>query len=213
LIFGKKGDKPTYGRAYFRLVMELRQRQIPFLSLTVADPIPAYVGAVITTRAESRSVKHSRVVIFDGTDPDERVAEVVDRAIQAARGKEVYDELIIGVDPGERVGVAAVADGKIWKARYCLGVKEALSTIDHFLRGVEARRRVVRVGTNSRYNQDDLILALGRSLPQNVVLEEVPEMSTTRGSMYRRPRRRGIRDIYSAVEISTRKGRMIRRGV
>jgi hypothetical protein len=212
LVFGKRGDRPTYGRAYFRLVTELQQRQIPFLNLTATDPIPACVGVVITTRTESWSVKHSRIVIYDEADPNERVTEVVDRAIQIARGKKVYDELVIGVDPGDRIGVAAVVDGKIWRVRCCLSLGEASSVMDGILRDVEARRKIVRVGANSRSNQDDLISALNKTLSQNVVLEEVPEESTTRGAMHGRSRRRGIRDIYSAIEISTRKGRSIRRG-
>jgi len=212
LVFGKPSNKPTYGRAYFLLVTEFRQRGIPFLSLTAAEQIPAQVRAVITTRAESMFVRHPRVVIYDECDPREKVAEIVDRAIRTARGKDIYDELVIGVDPGERIGVAAIADGKIWKVGCCSGAGKAATIIGGILKDVEARRKVVRVGANSKSHQYPLILALNQTLPSNVELERVPEESTTRESTCGRPRRRGLRDINSAVKISTRKGRSIKRG-
>ena len=210
LVFGKAGSKPTYGRAYFELVTELRQRRIPFLSLTVTDPITAYIKAVVTTRAESRLIRHPHVVIYNGRG-SRRAAEVVDRTIQLMRGKEICDELIIGVDPGERTGIAAVADGEVLKVRCCSEIGETISVINRILRDIEARRKVVRVGASFKPRRGLSIPELDRALPPDVGIEVVPENSTTRGLIDRRPGRRGLRDIYSAVRISARKGRQIRR--
>lgn len=96
------------GKAYYRLVNELKQRRTPFLSLLPGDHIPFNIKTVITTKGERPLVELSRVLVFQ----DETIPTIiVDEAVRAARGKRNYDNTIIGIDPGKTFGVAAIADG------------------------------------------------------------------------------------------------------
>jgi len=58
------------GKAYYKLVKELKERDIPFLSLTPRDHIPPSVKVVITTGKERRLITHPNVLVFnEETDP------------------------------------------------------------------------------------------------------------------------------------------------
>ena len=51
------------GKAYFLLVNELKEKNIPFLSLVPGDPVPAEAKVVITTEQEKRLINHERILV------------------------------------------------------------------------------------------------------------------------------------------------------
>ena len=52
------------GKTYFLIVNQLRERNIPFVSLVPGDEIAAEVKVVITTEKERNLVKHGKILIF-----------------------------------------------------------------------------------------------------------------------------------------------------
>ncbi len=190
------------GKAYFLLVNELKERAANFVSLIPGDPVPAEVKAVLTTTKEQPLIKHDRVIVYDVNQPP---INVVNEALRAAQGKERYDKVVIGVDPGEVFGVAVVADGKVSEAVNCFGVYEASKGIGDLVKGFgESAEVKVKVG-NGVPVYKDLIERLDSELPLGVALEIVSEAGTDRpakdGS-----HRRGLRDIASAIRIAARSG-------
>src|SRR5438445_12296137 len=79
-------------RLYHDLVAALKARDLPFVSLSFSRRIPDTVGAVLTSPAEARRVRHRRAGAVD--DLDSSIAE----AIQILKGKSHWTELLIGVD-------------------------------------------------------------------------------------------------------------------
>jgi predicted RNase H-like nuclease (RuvC/YqgF family) len=109
------------GKAYYLIVNELRKRNIPFLSLTPNESIPVEVKVVLTTEKEKHLINHEKVLVYN---EDVDVEAMIDNAVQTAQGKEGCEKLVIGVDPGEALGLAVLADGKVIKTETFSSVRE-----------------------------------------------------------------------------------------
>jgi hypothetical protein len=197
------------GRAYFLLVTKLREKNIDFVSLIPGDPVPPEAKVLITTEKEQRLINHERILVYDPkTDP----AAVVNEAVKILQGKESYEKLIVGVDPGEVFGLAVIADGKVNETRNCLSTHEVLNEIKSIIKGIDVASTAVsvRIG-NGVPVYKDLLAALDSELPPRVVLEVVNEGGTDR-LLNRDKHRRGLRDIASAIRIAGRGGYVYPRG-
>ena len=105
------------GKAYFLIVNALRERNMVFLSLIPGEPVPTEVKVVITTEKEKHLINHEKVLVYDSkTEPDNVINEVV----KILQGKESYEKIVIGIDPGEVFGLAVIADGKVKRNRKLL---------------------------------------------------------------------------------------------
>jgi len=191
------------GKAYFLIVNELRERNIAFLSLLPGDPVPAEVKAVITTEKEKRLINHERILVFDSeTEPD----TVVNEAVKILQGKESYEKIIIGIDPGEVFGLAVIADGKVNETENCFSAQEVLNKIKNIIKDIDVSSTVVSVRIGSGVPAyKNLLETLDDALPPEVVLEVVSESGTNR-HINANKHRRGLRDIVSAIRIAGRVG-------
>lgn len=193
------------GKAYYLIVNELKRKNIPFLSLTPKDTIPIEIKVVITTKEEKPFINHEKILVYqEGAEPE----ALINEALQLAHGKENYEKIVIGVDPGEVFGLAILADGKIIETGNCFSVNEILNKIENAVKSFGRSRLTsfsVKVGDGVPAYKEKLLQALDRKLPSNVILESVSETGTDR-----KPNevgyRRGLRDIASAIRIAGRNG-------
>lgn len=195
------------GKAYYLLVNELKKRQLPFLSLMPNDKMPVDVKVVLTTEKESAKIIHPIVLEFR---EDENPAEVVDEAVRALKGKKVYEKLVVGIDPGQNLGVAVLGDGIILETGNCKSIAEALRAIEDILRRIPATRRTIRIGDGPPAIAEELWLLLDNILPAHVTVEIVKEDGTSQP--YREnSNRRDTKDILSAIKIGQRQGHVLPR--
>jgi hypothetical protein len=198
------------GKAYYLIVNALRKRTIPFISLTPNESIPIEIKAVITTEKEKRLINHDTVVVYhDGVEPE----TVINEALQAVQGKEHYERIVVGVDPGDVFGLAVLADGKVIETANSFGLTEALDGIKGILeslQNVRARSILVKIGDGVPTRKEELLKALDRALPPNIILESVSEAGTNR-HFSEAKHRRGLRDIASAIRIAGRNGHAFQR--
>jgi hypothetical protein len=191
------------GKAYFLIVNQLRERNIPFLSLVPGDSVPAEVKVVITTEKEKQLINHEKILIFPGENKLDILVDEVEKTLQ---GKEAYEKIILGIDPGEAIGLAAIADGKVIEECNCFSTKEMIDAISKTIKNVDfsVTSVAVKVG-NGVPIYKDLLEALDETLPPKVELNVVSEAGTNRPLKENR-RSRGIRHISSAKRIATRTG-------
>ncbi|MGQ9640730.1 MAG: hypothetical protein ACUVUF_01210 [Candidatus Bathycorpusculaceae bacterium] len=193
------------GKAYYLIVNELKKRNLPFLSIIPKEPIPIEIKVVITTEKERNQINHDKVLVFqEDTEPEATVSE----AVRILEGRETYERIVIGVDPGEVFGLAVLADGKVIKTENCFSVEETLEKIKTTLKNIEntaATSVSIKVGDGVRIYKERLLEALDEELPLNVVLESVREAGTNR-HLSDNKHRRGLRDIVSAIRIAGRSG-------
>src|SRR3990170_7138995 len=197
------------GKAYFLLVNELKEKNIPFLSLVHGDPVPPEGKVVITTAQEKRLINHERILVYDGkTEP----STLINEAVRLLEGKESYEKIVIGVDPGEVFGLAVIADGKVNETQNCFSPKEVRNAIERIIKNIDfaSTKVTVKIG-NGVPVYKELLAVLDSTLPQQVVLEVVGEAGTNR-ALKADKHRPGLRDIASAIRIAGRNGYVCPRG-
>jgi predicted RNase H-like nuclease (RuvC/YqgF family) len=193
------------GKAYYLIVNELKTKNIPFISLTPKEPVPIEIKAVITTKGERHLINHERILVCDDNIPPKAL---INEALQIIQGKEYYDKIVIGIDPGEVFGLAVLADGKVVETGNSFSVEETVNKIEEILKSfgkTEISSLSVKVGDGVPAYKEKLLRILDTTLPSNVILESVREAGTDR-YLNETEHRRGLRDIVSATRIAGRNG-------
>ncbi|XHH07882.1 MAG: hypothetical protein ACFCUE_09915 [Candidatus Bathyarchaeia archaeon] len=194
------------GKAYFHIVNLLRENNIPFFSLIPSDPIPVEVKVVITTEEEKPKISYGKVLTFTSEDELDSLMSAITIALQ---GKEHYEKIVIGIDPGEVTGLAVIADGKVVDKANCLSIREINNKIKSILKNVNLSSTNVKIKIgNGVPAYKELIEALDNTLPPKVVLEVVSEAGT---NLPLSKRSRGVRHITSATRIAARVGYIYQR--
>lgn len=193
------------GKAYYLIVNELKRKNMPFLSLTPYDPIPIETKVVITTEEEKNLIRHERIIVYqNGIEPE----AIVNEALKIIQGKEFFEKIVIGVDPGEVFGLAVLADGKVIETENCFSVDETLCKIENVLKNLANTPGTsvsVKIGDGVPVCKENLLRVLDDALPSKIVLESVSEAGTNR-CLNESKHRRGLRDIVSAIQIAGRSG-------
>ncbi|MDH5482603.1 MAG: hypothetical protein OEY22_06985 [Candidatus Bathyarchaeota archaeon] len=193
------------GKAYYLIVSELKRRNLPFLSLIPKEPIPMKIKVVITTEEERRLISHEKILVYQNDTDSEAL---ISGALQILQGKDNYEKIVIGVDPGEVFGLAVLADGKIVETENCFSIEETLNRIEKTLRNFENKPVAsvsIKVGDGAPLYKEKLLETLDKALPSSVILESVSEAGTDRYLNETKHRRR-LRDIVSAIRIAGRNG-------
>jgi hypothetical protein len=195
------------GRAYYQLVTELQRKRLPFLSLKPWDPIPLHIKVVLTTEAERHQVSHSQILIFG---QDSNPETVIDEAILIVQGKQGYEKVVVGVDPGKTYGLAVLGDNKVLATLTSSNVEEASNLVVDSLKRFPAEVKVVRVGNGPPEYTQTLLSSLDKALPEETLVELVSEAGTSRLTN-KSVNRRVLKDAVSAIKIAGRNGRILSR--
>ncbi len=193
------------GKAYYEIANELKKRAVPFLSLTPNETVPVDIKVVISTEREKPLIRHSRVLI---QREGESVEALANEALRIAQGKESFEKVTIGIDPGDITGLAVVADGKTIETANCYNLEETLRKVESILgslRRISVSLISVKIGDGALVYREKLIRSLDKILPMSVELESVSEAGTN-SCLKESEHRRGRRHIISAMQIAGRSG-------
>jgi len=200
------------GKAYYLIVNELKRKNVPFLSLMPGEPVPIEMKVVITTEKEKELINHEKVITYNvRKDP----AAVVSEALQIVQGKECFEKITIGVDPGEVFGLAVLAGGRVVETENCYSLDETVQRIEKIVKNLgkmAASSISVKIGDGVPACKEKLLNALDQILPPHVTLESVREAGTD-SRLDEAKHRRGLRDIVSAIKIAGRNGITFHRGM
>ena len=155
-------------RLSFHLMRELKRRKCEFVMLAPDDK---WDGILLTSPEE----------VMDGGIPaTEKTLEIsVERAIQASRGFESAVQLVFGVDPGPRPGIAWLADGIVVGSAQ---LEEINGVADHIIglsSAVKHQRMCVKVGDGAPLIRDRIINQL---ILRGIETLQVSEYRTSSGS-------------------------------
>ena len=197
------------GKAYFLIVNQLREQNIPFISLVPGQSVPDKMALVVTTEQEKHLVNHEKILVFHSED---ELESLVDEVKKLLLGKEAFEKIVIGIDPGVAIGLVAVADGKVIEEGNCFSTKEVIDSILKVLRNVDfaVTSVSVKIG-NGVPVYKELLEGLDGALPPQVILEVVGEAGTNK-PLKENKRSRGVRHISSATRIAGRTGDIVPRG-
>jgi predicted RNase H-like nuclease (RuvC/YqgF family) len=157
-------------RAYFEMLEVLREQDLKYISLEFSDPIPANVAVVLTTEHERHRVQFDAVV----SDDDPEVA--IEKAKKALSGDRNVNDLMIGIDPGHRPGVAALGDGVVLSRSLAPTPEAVREMVEGILENYPSNNVIIRIGHGDRTNRNRIF---NRLWDDGHKLEIVDERNTT----------------------------------
>ena len=135
---------------------------------------------------------------------------MVDAATMIVQGKQGYEKIVVGVDPGKTYGIAVLGDNKVLATLAASNVDEASHLVLDRLNRFPAETRTVRVGDGPNEYTQTLLDSLNGALPEDTAVEIVSEAGTSKiASTF--VNRRVLRDTVSAIKIAGRNGRILSR--
>lgn len=176
-------------KASYRVIRELKAKRIPFVLLKPGEQSPDYLTALIVCGDADAGVR-DKETRYNG---DAR--NTVLRAISLSKGRDGFELVVVGVDPGESTGFAIVADGDFLEG-YTVSRILTGEEVKMILSAYPASNFLFRIG-KGRVGRD--LLAAIRSDPRATV-EFVIETKKEVPVVYRR---KGMRkDVKSALIIA-----------
>ena len=165
---------------YHDVLKVLKQRHIPYVSLSSPKNIPSRIGVLLTSSKEEVVMKFHRIVAVDTYDTIEKA---IDAALQQLIGKEMYSRIVIGIDPGERPGVALLGDDIILQKTQVSSPEKVAPLIKQYLNDHPATATIIRIGHGAPVTRNRIINSL---IPLQVPIEIVDETKTTSSHQLRR---------------------------
>lgn len=112
--------------------------------------------------------------------------------------------LILGVDPGQRIGLSIFYYGKEIESSFHSSVEELVFHIIEILGGLRAKRKIVKIGNGNMKIAKQIVNMLNLNFCSSFELEFVDEQKTS--LKIKNFNQRGKRDMLSAKYISQRDG-------
>jgi hypothetical protein len=160
-------------RLYHRLVPFLESHGVQVLGLRPADAVPASVRVLLGgPPGDPRSL-----ALHDDLEATLLAAY---RRLDARPGRDGYRRVVVGVDPGKVIGLAAVADGDRLLVGESLAVEDAVERLAAWALGLATPNLEVHIGAGAPRVGRDLLARLARRLPAATV-SLVREEATTPG--------------------------------
>ncbi len=114
------------------------------------------------------------------------------------------EDLVFGVDPGQRIGLSIFYYGKEIESSFYSSVEELIFHIIEILGGLRAKRKIVKIGNGNMKIAKKIVTMLNLNFCSSFELEFVDEQNTS--LKIKNFNQRGKRDMLSAKYISKREG-------
>jgi hypothetical protein len=170
---------------YHDILKGLKKRKVAYVSLSILDNIPRRIGVILTSQKELKEIPLSKTVAVDSQDT---IDYAIDLALQKLTGKELYSKIFIGIDPGERPGLAIVGDDILLQKMQVEGPENVASEIKRLLNVYPSKDTCIRIGHGSMITRNRIINSL---ISLKIPIEIVDETRTTPSQQKRRCVRNG----------------------
>ena len=167
------------------------------------EEISNYKGnLVLTTRKES-PLKYKKPILHE--DVFEQHFTVI-RGLMIQKLNLDYEEkdLVIGIDPGERIGLSVFYFGKEIESSFHSSLEELILHIISILGNLRAKRKIIKIGNGNMNIAKKIEKLLNLRFCSSFELEYVDESKTS--LKIKNFNQRGKRDMLSAKFISQREG-------
>ncbi|MEM3089333.1 MAG: hypothetical protein QXY22_02070 [Candidatus Nitrosotenuis sp.] len=196
------GVATTDGKSYFQFVKALKFLKLEYDSI-IPEEIDEYSGNIIlTTEAESpksasRPILYQEILKEDPTVIQGIIIEKLDSGLNPS-------DLVIGIDPGMRIGISVIYLGKEIERGLYTSTEELADHVAKILGGLKAERKIVKIGNGNMQVAKQITTLLNLKFCSHFELEFVDERKTTK--KIKNYNKRGERDMMSAKFITQREG-------
>ncbi len=192
------------GRDYYRIVTMLKNIGLNFDSMLPEEASLSDAKVIITTKREARIINKESVIVYSEINTYPIVFKA--KILKSMIGKLQDDILIIGVDPGHRIGIYILYLHDELERTVQSSTRDAVKLITILLKEIHAKEKIVRIGDGHAPIAQCIAYEIKTRFRNKVRVELVDEFGTSRKSS---SNRRGIRDESSAKSIALRKGYML----
>ena len=186
---------------YHDLIDVIKKRKLSYVSLISLRNIPSKIGVIITSHNELHDIKTQKAI---AADIYENIDHAVDIALQILIGKEIYTNIYIGIDPGEKPGIAIVGDGILLQKKSIDSPDGVPKLVSRFLKEYPSNEKLIRIGHGSIIIRNRIINSL---IPLDIPIEIVNESKTTSSQQTKRSER----DREAAAAIALLKGGKVKK--
>lgn len=200
------GVATTLGRPYYHFSALLKSLGVRFDSILPAE-IQQYDGHLLlmTSDESLRYVSRKPLLLFEDLfdHPPAVVCGLIIRKLGLYH--DTTDELIMGIDPGQRIGLSVLYCGWEIESSIHSSVDELVSHIIRVLGRLRAGRKLIKIGDGDMSTTNKIVQELNLRFCSSFELEVIDERNTS--LKIKNFNRRGRRDILSARCILRREGR------
>ena len=190
------------GRSYFKFVNTLKFLKLNYDSVLPEEITSSDKRLILTTARESSKIPTELVLFDEEFDYDHTV--IRGKMVQKLESGIHHSSLIIGIDPGNRIGLSVFYYEKEIESSIYTSVDDLISHIVKVLVGLNAERKIVKIGNGNMKIAQQIANSLNLRFCSHFELEFVDERKTSlRVKNYNK---RGIRDKISARYITQREG-------
>ncbi|HJT47662.1 MAG TPA: hypothetical protein VJ729_05725 [Nitrososphaeraceae archaeon] len=194
----------VYGRPYYKITTALKLMDIQFDSLSPQEAAVSNAKVIITTEDEAEIVRRKDVLL--DTELDNCPAVLKAKILKTLMGDYHDDELTIGIDPGERIGISVIYLHNEIDSILESSITSTIRVISSLLLGIVSKKKIIRIGDGNIGMAQSLAKLVRLKFMDRVEIEIVNEHGTSLPRNIE-ANRRGIRDKSSARVIALRKGR------
>lgn len=213
------GLATSNGKSYYRITSLLKKIDVPFVDIVPDDmsrlETPDYspemqsywsraIKVIITTREERSRLLGANVVCVEDLGDD--VALAKERLYSLLYPAKASDVFIIGIDPGERTGLAAFMNHKEVETSVMPSFEKTIARVSDLIDNAPSMRKVVKIGSGNLKLAQRMAIALGKRYRERLIIQLVDERGTS--TLSARRRMKGFtRDQRAARLIAFRDGR------
>ncbi len=157
---------------------------------------------ILTTVKEAPKIASNFVLYEEAFAEDPTVIKgLITQKFESGLAQSV---LILGIDPGNRIGLSVFYYQKEIESSSCTSIDELISHIVKILTGLKAERKIIKIGNGNMKIARQIINLLNLTFCSHFELEFVDERKTS--PRIKNYNKRGERDKISARYISQREG-------
>ena len=202
LKYARIGIATTYGKPYYKFVKALRALNLNFDSL-LPEEINNFEGSLILTTSNEAPKFSQKPMLYE---------EIMDKVPAVIRGLMIQklesglekNELILGIDPGQRIGLSVFYFGKEIERTIYTSVEQLVTHVVIILGELRATKKIVKIGNGNMKLAKKITTLLNLRFCSDFELEFVDERRTS--LKIKNYNQRGKRDMMSAKYITQREG-------
>jgi hypothetical protein len=190
------------GKSYFKFVNVLKCLKLNYDSILPEEITDSDKRLILTTMAESLRIPSNLVLLDNEFNNHPTIVKA--KIIKKLQSGLNNSSLVIGIDPGSRIGLSIFYYEKEIESSFYTSVDDLVSHIVKILGGINAQRKVVKVGNGTMRIARHIVNSLNLQFCSHFELEFVDERKTS--LKIRNYNKKGERDKISARCITQREG-------
>ena len=190
------------GRSYYKIVSMLKSMNIRFSSLSPEEASRTNAKIIITTKNEASLIRREDLIFDFQLDTSPALFKAM--LLKNLTGNYIEDILVVGVDPGNRIGIYVLYLHTELYSTVRSSLREAVKFITNILSCINSSKKILKIGNGDSIKCNHIAQEI-KNQNGSVRIEIVNEFGTSRNIL---PNCRRNRDVGSAKSIAFRSGRI-----